>query len=87
MEPSMRYEIEGTDLCIRIPLDVIAAQAVHKSRGEVKVKDKAALAKLLGKELIDCEDAGEEPYLHAPLDAAMERVLEGYDTTALEYPD
>lgn len=83
----MRYDVEGDDLCIRIPLDAIAAQAFNQSRGEVKAKDKLALAMLLGKELIDCENIAEEPHLNATLDAAMERVLEGYDTTALEYPD
>lgn len=77
----MRYEVEGEDLCIRIPLDAIAECAEHSSTATLKitVKDKVELARAIGRELCDCEDAGEEYYLSRTLDAALERVIESAD--------
>lgn len=44
-----RYEINGDDLCIRIPIDAIAEQAVARTFGPLKVRDKAALALAMGR--------------------------------------
>jgi hypothetical protein len=73
----MRYQIDGEDLCIRIPLDAIAKQA--EEYAGVKVVDKQALAMSVGRELCECEDAGEDYYLNRTLDAALTRVVESDD--------
>lgn len=75
----MRYAIEGEDLCIRVSLDAIAANAEACEGVSVKVKDKAALARSIGRELCECEDAGEDYYLNRTLDAALDRVIESAD--------
>lgn len=79
------YQIEGDDLCIRIPLDAIAELATDCD-AVAKVKDKRALALSLGRELCECEDAGGDYYINRPLDAALERVIEGADKS-LEFSD
>jgi hypothetical protein len=82
---AVRYEVEGDDLCIRIPLDAIAALATADAGGIVtKVRDKSALAMSLGRELCECEDAGGSFYLNRPLDDALERVIES-DDKSLQY--
>jgi hypothetical protein len=82
---AVRYEVEGGDLCIRIPLDAIAALATADAGGIVtKVRDKSALAMSLGRELCECEDAGGSFYLNRPLDDALERVIES-DDKSLQY--
>jgi len=81
----LRYQIEGDDLCIRIPLDAIAENAAGGVYG-VKVKDKQALAMSVGRELCECEDMGEEYYLSRTLDAALERVIESADKS-LEFSE
>lgn len=73
----MKYAVEGSDLCIRIPLDAIAQQALEF--GATKVLNKADLALSMGRELCECENAGEEYYLNATLDAAIVRVIESAD--------
>lgn len=75
----MRYQIEGDDLCIRIPLDALVANA--EANAGVKVADKRALAMSVGRELCECEDAGEDYYLSHTLDAALGRVIESADTS------
>lgn len=79
------YEIEGNDLCIRVPLDAIAELATD-CEVVSKVKDKRALAMSLGRELCECEDMGGDYYINRPLDAALERVIEGADKS-LEFAD
>ena len=73
------YAVEGDALCIRIPIDAIAAQVAAQTFGPLKVRDKAALAMALGRELCECEDHGEEIYINKPLDAALVRVIESAD--------
>ncbi len=83
----MRYAVEGDELCIRISLDAIAANANRNDDPEatkIKVLDKAALAMSVGRELCECEDAGEDYYLNRTLDEALERVIESADP-ALEF--
>jgi hypothetical protein len=82
----MHYAVEGDDLCIRIPLDAIAKQAVARRFGPIRVLNRAALAMAMGRELCECEDAGEEPYLSKPLDAAIVRVIESADPS-LEFSE
>ena len=83
----MRYAVEGDELCIRISLDAIAANANRNDDPEatkIKVLDNAALAMSVGRELCECEDAGEDYYLNRTLDEALERVIESADP-ALEF--
>jgi hypothetical protein len=76
----MEYKIDGDDLCIRIPVDAIAENA--KEMCGAKVRDKHALALAVARELIDCEDPySEQFYINAPLDAALERVVESADAS------
>ena len=75
----MRYEVDKDDLCIRIPIEVIAGQVFVRSRGTMKSADAAATAMALGRELVHCETAGDEPHLNAALDAALGRVVESAD--------
>lgn len=75
----MRYAVEGDDLCIRIPLNAFVEQAEATPGMNVKVIDKAALAMSVGRELCECEDAGEDIYLNRTLDAALVRVIESAD--------
>lgn len=82
----MRYAIEGDDLCIRVPLAAFVEQAEAREDVKVKVLDKAALALSVGRELCECEDAGEDRYLNRTLDAALERVIESADP-ALDISD
>ena len=82
----MRYAVEDTNLVIRIPLAAIAANAMTHGEAVAKVTDIVALALSLGRELIECETAGEEPHLNRTLDEAMERVIEGADPS-LTYND
>lgn len=82
----MRYAVEGDDLVIRIALDAIAQNAMTHGDAVAKVKDKAALAMALGRELIECEDVSEQLYISGPLDAAIERVIESADPS-LDYND
>lgn len=77
----MRYAVEGDDLCIRIPLDAFVEQAEATQGVKVRVLDKVALAMSVGRELCECEDAGEDYYLNRTLDAALERVIESADTS------
>lgn len=81
----MRYEVEGNDLCIRIPLDAIAenAKAYDVVAG---VRDKSALAMSVGRELCECENHAEDYYMNGPLDDALARVVESADD-ALQYTD
>lgn len=81
-----RYEINGDDLCIRIPIDAIAEQAVARTFGPLKVRDKAALALAMGRELCEQEDHGENYYINKVLDAAIDRVIEGAEP-CLEFAD
>lgn len=80
------YEIDGDSLCIRIPLDAIAEQAMAQADGMLKVKDKTALALAMGRELCECEDHGEDIFINSTLDAAIVRVIESADPS-LEFPD
>lgn len=82
----MRYAVEGGDLCIRIPLDAIAEQAVQRTFGPIRVLDKSALAMAMGRELCECEDHGEDFYLNKTLDAALVRVIESADPS-LEFSE
>lgn len=75
----MRYQIDGDDLCIRIPLDAIAEQA--EANAGVTVTDKHALALSVGRELCECADVSEDYYLSHTLDAALGRVIESADTS------
>lgn len=81
----MRYEVEGDDLCIRIPLDAIVMNVEARQSPEtadpivIKVVDKRALAMSLGRELCECEDMGEDYYLSRVLDDALRRVVESAD--------
>lgn len=79
----MRYQIEGDDLCIRIPLDAIAENA-GRYLEVAAVKDKAALALSLGREVCEREDSGEEFFLSRVLDAGLVRVIESADAS-LDY--
>ena len=81
----MRYEVEGNDLCIRIPLDAIASQT-YWSNVVAAVKDKQALALSVGRELCECEDMGGDYYLSRVLDDALVRVIESADKS-LQYKD
>ena len=81
----MRYEVEGDDLCIRIPLSAIAANT-YWSTAVVGVKDKQALALSVGRELCECEDTGGDYYLNRTLDDALVRVIESADAS-LQYVD
>ena len=80
----MRYAVEGDDLCIRVSLDAIKSNA--ESLGPFKVRDRAALAMSVGRELCECEDADEQFYLSRTLDGAVERVIESADP-ALDFHD
>ena len=82
----MKYDIEGDDLCIRIPLAALAEQAKANAFGLFKVVDRAALARAVGRELCECEDAGEEYYISRVLDAAIVRVIESADPS-LEFSE
>lgn len=82
----MRYTVENEELVIRIPVDAVARNAMTHGGAVARVVNRAALAAALGRELIDCENASEEPHLAAALDAAMERVIEGADPS-LEYSE
>lgn len=75
----MNYKVEGDDLCIRIPLDAIAGCAEDNGAVALKVKDKAALAMSLGRELCECDDMGGDFYLNRTLDEALVRVIESAD--------
>lgn len=75
----MRYAVEGTDLCIRIPLDAIAACAENSGDVALKVKDRVALALSVGRELCECESMAEEFYLSETLDQALGRVIDSAD--------
>lgn len=79
----MRYQIGGDDLCIRIPLDAIAENA-GRCLEVAAVKDKAALALALGREVCEREDNGEEFFLSRVLDAGLVRVIESADAS-LDY--
>ncbi len=71
----MNYKIEGDDLCIRVSVDAIAENAEEMCGA--RVRDKAALALAVARELIDCEDPySEQFYINAPLDLALQRVIE-----------
>ena len=82
----MNYAVEGNDLCIRIPLDAIAEQAIARTFGPLKVLDKVALALALCREICECEDAGEDYYLNKMLDAGIVRVIESADPS-LEFDE
>lgn len=81
----MRYQVEGADLCIRIPIEALAAEAASMFC-IARVVDANALAMSVGRELCECEDMGEEYYLSRALDAALERVVESADKS-LQYAD
>lgn len=85
----MRYQIEGGDLCIRIPVDAIAENVKTQAADAalpLTVLNSSALAMALGRELCECEDVGGEFYLRRTLDAALERVIESADPS-LEIAD
>ncbi|MEM8973634.1 MAG: hypothetical protein AAGD43_16370 [Pseudomonadota bacterium] len=68
-----RYEIQGEELCILIPIDAIARNVPD----EFYVKDKSKLALSMGRELCECENTGEDYYINDVLDDALMRVVEG----------
>ncbi len=72
-----KYEVDGDDLCVRIPVDAIVEQAVLRAYGPCRVLDKNALALAMGRELCEQEDAAEDLYINKVLDAAIVRVIEG----------
>ena len=81
----MEYDVEGDNLCIRIPLDAIAANTYY-STIVAAVKDKRALALSVGRELCECDDTSGEFHLSRALDDALVRVIESADK-ALQYTD
>lgn len=81
----MRYEIDGNDLCIRIPIDAIVELAKEASVVN-KIIDAQKLALALGRELCECENISGNFYINSTLDEALERVIES-DDSSIQYKD